>query len=196
MDPFTEIASLLAPIDPHASATRILERVVDRNGASGGTVLAIHGMEPRPYASWGLSLDDMVDVQPLWLRHEGWLFAGRPIEHEAAVILPLMEGPALLGVLYLKDPKNYDAAATAAWVLALTVSLRAAIYFEGSRVAYPEHAPSHRDRLLRALNEKDWNIAAVARQLGVTRRTIYLRMDRFGIERQRIPKTFRVKKAG
>ena len=60
---------------------------------------------------------------------------------------------------------------------------------------YPENPPSQRDQLLRALNEREWNVARVARDLGVTRRTVYLRMARFDIARQHIPKNVRVKRA-
>lgn len=46
-----------------------------------------------------------------------------------------------------------------------------------------------RDKILLELHANEWNIARVARRLGVTRRTVYLRLDRLGIERVRIRKT-------
>jgi transcriptional regulator of acetoin/glycerol metabolism len=45
------------------------------------------------------------------------------------------------------------------------------------------------DALRRVLREHENNIARVARVLGVTRRTIYLRMKRYGIPRERTPKS-------
>jgi transcriptional regulator of acetoin/glycerol metabolism len=45
-----------------------------------------------------------------------------------------------------------------------------------------------RDKILLELHANEWNISRVARRLGVTRRTVYLRLDRLGIERVRIPK--------
>lgn len=45
-----------------------------------------------------------------------------------------------------------------------------------------------REELLGALRSHEWNIARAARVLGVTRRTIYLRLARFGIPRERIRK--------
>lgn len=45
-----------------------------------------------------------------------------------------------------------------------------------------------RDKILLELHANEWNIARVARRLGVTRRTVYLRLHRLGIERIRIPK--------
>ncbi len=58
-----------------------------------------------------------------------------------------------------------------------------------------EEVPSPRDvergQLLRLLEQHEWNIARVARLMGVTRRTIYLRLERYGIPRQRVPKGVR-----
>ena len=47
---------------------------------------------------------------------------------------------------------------------------------------------ARRDALLAALNLHEWNIARVARATNVTRKTVYERMDRYGIERKRVPK--------
>jgi transcriptional regulator with GAF, ATPase, and Fis domain len=45
-----------------------------------------------------------------------------------------------------------------------------------------------RQKLLVTLERNEWNIARVARLLGVTRKTVYARMQRFGILRERVPK--------
>jgi len=58
--------------------------------------------------------------------------------------------------------------------------------------AYLERTPvedMEREKLLLLLNRNEWNIARVARLMGVTRRTIYLRLQRYGIPRERVPKT-------
>ena len=49
-----------------------------------------------------------------------------------------------------------------------------------------------RRRLLAALERHEWNIARVARLMGVTRRTVYLRLKRYKIDRRRVPKTLKV----
>jgi transcriptional regulator of acetoin/glycerol metabolism len=46
-----------------------------------------------------------------------------------------------------------------------------------------------RRQLLLALHEAEWNLARVARMLGVTRVTVYKRMRRHGIERLKVRKT-------
>ena len=57
---------------------------------------------------------------------------------------------------------------------------------------YLERTPSadlEREKLLLLLNRNEWNIARVSRLMGVTRRTIYLRLARFGVARQKVRKT-------
>jgi transcriptional regulator with GAF, ATPase, and Fis domain len=46
-----------------------------------------------------------------------------------------------------------------------------------------------REKLLLLLNRNEWNIARVARLMGVTRRTIYLRLARYKIPREKVRKT-------
>jgi transcriptional regulator of acetoin/glycerol metabolism len=46
-----------------------------------------------------------------------------------------------------------------------------------------------REKLLLLLNRNEWNIARVARLMGVTRRTIYLRLERYKIPRERVRKS-------
>jgi GAF domain-containing protein len=56
---------------------------------------------------------------------------------------------------------------------------------------YLERTPvedMEREKLLLLLNRNEWNIARVARLMGVTRRTIYLRLQRYNIPRERVPK--------
>ena len=58
--------------------------------------------------------------------------------------------------------------------------------------SYLERTPvedMEREKLLLLLNRNEWNIARVARLMGVTRRTIYLRLQRYNIPRERVAKT-------
>jgi transcriptional regulator with GAF, ATPase, and Fis domain len=58
--------------------------------------------------------------------------------------------------------------------------------------AYLERTPVEdleREKLLLLLNRNEWNIARVSRLMGVTRRTIYLRLQRYNIPRERVRKT-------
>jgi transcriptional regulator with GAF, ATPase, and Fis domain len=58
--------------------------------------------------------------------------------------------------------------------------------------SYLERTPvedMEREKLLLLLNRNEWNIARVARMMGVTRRTVYLRLQRYNIPRERVPKS-------
>jgi transcriptional regulator with GAF, ATPase, and Fis domain len=58
--------------------------------------------------------------------------------------------------------------------------------------AYLERTPVEdleREKLLLLLNRNEWNIARVSRLMKVTRRTIYLRLQRYNIPRERVRKT-------
>ena len=46
-------------------------------------------------------------------------------------------------------------------------------------------------QLLSLLERHEWNIAEVARLLKVTRRTVYMRLRSFGIERKHVPKIYK-----
>jgi len=46
-----------------------------------------------------------------------------------------------------------------------------------------------REKLLLLLNRNEWNIARVARLMGVTRRTVYLRLQRYNIRAERVLKS-------
>ena len=57
--------------------------------------------------------------------------------------------------------------------------------------SYLERTPvedMEREKLLLLLNRNEWNIARVARLMEVTRRTIYLRLQRYNIPRERVAK--------
>jgi transcriptional regulator of acetoin/glycerol metabolism len=54
--------------------------------------------------------------------------------------------------------------------------------------------PAHemeKEHLLQTLQRNEWNVARVARKLGLGRPTIYARMQRYGIERKKVPKTLK-----
>src|SRR5687768_3600981 len=194
MDLFSQIASLLAPVDPEGSASRILRNVAEVNGANGAAIIAVRDSKPVLFTSCNLPLEDVARLDDLWRDYGAWLLTKRSIEQPSTVLLPLLEGEAVLGVLFLKEPQRYDLAATSPWLAALSIFLRAATRSAAADAVYPENPPSQRDQLLRALNEREWNVARVARDLGVTRRTIYLRMGRFDIARRHIAKNLGIKR--
>jgi transcriptional regulator with GAF, ATPase, and Fis domain len=120
------------------------------------------------------------------------------------VMVPVMAGEELSAVLYVdsQDPhfctaQDLDRLSKFSRIIAKAV---------GEDVRTVERAPSRaeawesylertpvedmeREKLLLLLNRNEWNIARVARLMAVTRRTIYLRLQRYNIPRERVPKT-------
>ncbi len=120
------------------------------------------------------------------------------------VMVPVMAGDGLAAVLYVDSldphfctPQDLERLTKFSRIIAKAV---------GESVRTVERAPSRadawesylertpvedmeREKLLLLLNRNEWNIARVARLMGVTRRTIYLRLQRYNIPRERVPKT-------
>jgi transcriptional regulator with GAF, ATPase, and Fis domain len=121
------------------------------------------------------------------------------------VVVPVLEGDSLVALLYVDshDPhfcETHDLARLTKFsrIVAKAVldsdatTERPARSREDAWETYLERTPvedMEREKLLLLLNRNEWNIARVARLMGVTRRTIYLRLQRYNIPRERVPKT-------
>jgi transcriptional regulator with GAF, ATPase, and Fis domain len=119
-------------------------------------------------------------------------------------VVPVFVGEALAGLLYLDslDP-HFCSAVDLERLKKFTRILAKAVGDAGPMEekarskaegweAYLERTPVEdleREKLLLLLNRNEWNIARVARLMGVTRRTIYLRLARYRIPRERVRKT-------
>jgi transcriptional regulator of acetoin/glycerol metabolism len=105
-------------------------------------------------------------------------------------VAPVTDGSDVIALLYLERPKTFQVEKLAAFRIALAKAVRAAIAGMGSaetvQGSFLSMRPEDiiREQLLMALHQEEWCIARVARTLGVTRRTIYLRMQRLGIPRK------------
>jgi GAF domain-containing protein len=121
------------------------------------------------------------------------------------VIVPVLETESLVALLYVDshDPhfcESHDLTRLTKFsrIVAKAVldsdatAARPARAREDAWETYLERTPvedMEREKLLLLLNRNEWNIARVARLMGVTRRTIYLRLQRYNIPRERVPKT-------
>ena len=118
-------------------------------------------------------------------------------------IVPVLEDEALVALLYVdsQEPHFCDAhdlerlskfSRIVAKSVQDTTSPRPGGVVGDSWEAYLERTPvedMEREKLLLLLNRNEWNIARVARMMGVTRRTVYLRLQRYNIPRERVPKS-------
>jgi Bacterial regulatory protein, Fis family/GAF domain len=118
-------------------------------------------------------------------------------------IAPVLEDEALVALLYVDsqephfcDAHDLDRLSKFSRIVAKSVhdtaSPRPGGVVGDSWEAYLERTPvedMEREKLLLLLNRNEWNIARVARMMGVTRRTVYLRLQRYNIPRERVPKS-------
>jgi transcriptional regulator with GAF, ATPase, and Fis domain len=118
-------------------------------------------------------------------------------------IVPVLEDEALVALLYVDsqephfcDAHDLDRLSKLSRIVAKSVhdtaSARPGGVVGDSWEAYLERTPvedMEREKLLLLLNRNEWNIARVARMMGVTRRTVYLRLQRYNIPRERVPKS-------
>jgi hypothetical protein len=146
---------------------------------------------PTQYAACNLGLDQLATIHAAWTEGRALGTPRQAVQHPTHVFLPVVDremGDAILAVLYLDAPRRFDAATLQPYVDALGEALLISRQLVFER-AGGEVRPTGRAGLLRVLQDAEWNVARAARVLGVTRRTVYLRLQRYGIDRQRIPKS-------
>ena len=118
-------------------------------------------------------------------------------------VVPVLEEEVLLALLYVDsqephfcDTHDLERLSKFSRIVAKSVNDTTAPRPAGGSAdsweAYLERTPvedMEREKLLLLLNRNEWNIARVARMMGVTRRTVYLRLQRYNIPRERVPKS-------
>jgi DNA-binding NtrC family response regulator len=106
-------------------------------------------------------------------------------------LFPAMLGNEMVAALYLAQPESPAVHDAAVFSGAIAQAVLAADSPETSRPPEASPAEQAKVQLLSLLQKNDWNIAEVARILGVTRRTVYMRLRSFGLERRRVPKLYK-----
>jgi hypothetical protein len=187
------LSRILVSDDPRRSADKILGFLVALTDARAGAVLSIEAGEPVLFVIRNLGLDALAGLRPVWLQQRAALAAGRSITDRGRSLIPLLSGPELVGILYLEAPRTLDPDTIALYTVSLVQALRAEAKSPPAEIGAMRADDLQRLQLLKALDENEWNIARVARILGITRRTVNLRLERFGIKRRRVPKTLRTR---
>jgi transcriptional regulator with GAF, ATPase, and Fis domain len=216
IDQFTEL--VVGADDPRRLAERTLEVVMSLlNGRSGAVFSCESG--PVLFASRGIDQAVLDVVPIVWAAQQESLRRGEtlyvadcaterrlalPAERSAPAsfaVVPVLHDEQLLALLYVDSQEphfcdNHDLERLAKFsrIVAKSVS-ETVLPRRGSPDAwetYLERTPvedMEREKLLLLLNRNEWNIARVARMMGVTRRTVYLRLQRYNIPRERVPKS-------
>jgi ActR/RegA family two-component response regulator len=187
-----ELAALLVGPDPRLAADRTLGFLIARSRAKGGAVLQLREGEPVPFTTRDLSAARLAEAASLWRDHGQLLVAGRAVRASNGLMVPLRDEGTLVGALYLEGVGAFDEAGVGASLLTLTKAVGSRDRVE-TLATYMPAVPADeilREQMVAALDRNEWNISKVARVLGVARRTVYLRLERYGIPRKRVPKNF------
>jgi hypothetical protein len=176
---------------------RTLQVIAAMNGAQQAAVFRRAGLGLALAASRSVDQALLDAAQGLWTGFRGPLEAGRPASSEAPslTLLPLVHQGELVGCVALDaldaklcPPKYRDQ------VLAIVARAVSRKGDAGPLAAVAEtileEMPARdyaREQLLDLLERNQWSIARVARFLGITRRTLYLRLQRYGIARRSGP---------
>jgi hypothetical protein len=184
--------ALLVADDPRHSADRILTRLIQIHQAQGGAILRPSGGQVEIWLSAGLSLGAVSELPVRWADHREALEAGRSIVEPGYALLPAMLGEELVATLYFAQPQGHAVADARLFGTAIAQAVLATKKAEGPiHVHGVSPTEEARLQLLSLLERHEWNIAEVARLLSVTRRTVYMRLRSFGIERKRVPKIYK-----
>jgi hypothetical protein len=181
------IESLVAD-DPRRSADRLLSKLCDITGAEGGAILVPQGDNATVFLSYRLSLPGLGSLPIRFQDNRTRLEKGDVVTAAGFALAPVSgENDVKLGWVYLENPKSADARELRPFLLALAKAVGTAGEVS-VRVPSVNRADANRANILRILEENDWNIARVSRELGVTRRTLYMRLAAFGIARKKVPR--------
>jgi hypothetical protein len=152
---------------------------------------------PRPPLVVARSLDQTgIDRS-----HEAWatqrraLESGLPVSGDRWIVAPIPgDDGQVCGLIYIEaegplPEHTRQAVAAVGPLLALTLQGEAARVDADSAAVVMSRLSEHeveREHLLAVCRKEQWNIARVARTMGITRVTVYSRLRRFGLVREKI----------
>ena len=173
--------------DTEATLAQILDLLLDAHGITVGAVYKNPGLEPLVERNTEEGLGD--ELAAIFRARRLELEKGLAVTVQNQTLVPASKDGHVFGLIYLRtDAVDQELMSEAA--RSVTAALGASEELQRIQARnLPKDAD--RDYLLQRLELHEWNIARVARELGVTRTTVYARMRRLDIPREKIPKTRR-----
>lgn len=160
----------------------LLRYMVRRYNAHGGLVATLRDGQPSLLCAHAFGMEDAT-LRGVWAKYRPQLEASEVIRGEET-LAPIV-GDSLMGFVYLFRPKaQVPAKSIGALCLAVAKSLEAPELLAPRVLVDPRQAEIL--ELEDELKAQGGNISRVAQALGVTRRTVYLRMRRFDISPERL----------
>ena len=209
IDQFTNL--VLGADEPQRLAERTVEIILSLTHGRCAAVFRVDADRLTLFASRGLDQAALDAAHADWKTHAATLASGEMFYAptapagdgpEARAAVPIRNDDGVVGILYVDsaEPHFLDAADCQRLVKFTRILARALAapvtpasagerprgwerYLERTSVDDME-----RERLLLLLERNEWNIARVARLMQVTRRTVYLRLARYGVPRERVRK--------
>jgi regulatory Fis family protein/GAF domain-containing protein len=207
IDQFTNL--VLGADEPQRLAERTLEIILSLTRGRSAALFRVDAGRLTLFASRGLDQAALDAAHADWKAQAATLASGEMFYAptatagdgpEARAAVPIRGDGAAIGILYVDsaEPHFLDAADCQRLVKFNRILARA--------LAAPPTAPGERprgwerrlertsvddlerERLLLLLERNEWNIARVARLMQVTRRTVYLRLARYGVPREHVRK--------
>jgi hypothetical protein len=185
------------------AAYDILETACLHCDAPEGALFACHGLSQRLLAARGVDQSALELARRMWTERQREFEAGQAFGHDwpPTIVLPCRDRWGSAGLLLLRWP--HHAAPRSLHGLVPLSSVLAALLrrLHGEAIGASDDdtadlvqgtRPRASSVTLRMLLEQhEWNVARVSRVLGVTRMTVYNRMRRQGVPRERVLKTAR-----
>lgn len=172
---------VLVAAEPRGATRRLLTLVAGFTGAQAIAAFEVRAGRLVLFGSYDLAQATIDAAEKVFASGRARLEAGHVVHGESHAVVPLFEKGQWVGVLCLQGAREgsaEDAAESLGPVLAATIGL--------ARAADRSDPAA---RLRELLEGHEWNVARVARILGVTRVTVYERMRRFGIPRKKVPRS-------
>jgi hypothetical protein len=188
---------MLVQQDPKRSAEGALSLLLGHVRATSAAVFQVKQRELVLFVSRGIDQGDLDRARLAWTRAQKRPSVPDP-KADGLALFPLREGEDVVGALYLGSTHRVSVGQETLDVIVpiLLAALRAASHpattVQSPVDAYLESTPAEeieREQLRLLLSRNDWNIARVARQLGISRVTVYHRLNKYGLSRQRPQKT-------
>lgn len=185
-----EATKAIIALDPKRSAERTLGLLMPYAGATAAGLFYFVGDRLILFASCGVAQDDLDRATDAWDDARESMIAGHTYTNSGFAMVPIGEE----AIVYLGTRPPASVRVDTAMIGQLAFLLLAALRepaLPQPVVVDVEATPTvdfDRERLTLLLERNEWNIARVARILNVRRSTVYRRIKRCGIERQRVRK--------
>lgn len=189
MVPRDSLITSLVSRSPLEQSLAALKDLIAQANATGGAVL-LNGDVPRQWI--GLNVRDVGDTLKRWDKHVAALTVALSRTAASITHALIRDEGRIIGMLYLEGAQAFDRQRYGGYLEAFRAGIVAATttvspYADIAAVLRARSARGNDDELRQVTVQLLWqyegNLARVARELGVTRRAVYKRLDRWGIPR-------------